>query len=110
MDAIDTIFTRRSIRAYTDQPVPEAMVELLLKAAMQAPSAGNQQAWQFVVITDRARLNHLAEVLPFGKMLTSAPVSIVVCGDLSLEKSQGYWIQDCSAATQNILLAAHVGY
>jgi nitroreductase len=107
MDAIETIFTRRSIRAYTDQPIPGETIELLLKAAMQAPSAGNQQAWQFVAITDRSRLNSLAEVLPYGKMLTSAPLCIVVCGDLGLEKSKGYWVQDCSAATQNILLAAH---
>ena len=107
MDAIETILTRRSIRAYTGQPIPAELVELLLKAAMQAPSAGNQQAWQFVVLTDRVRLNALAEVLPYGKMLTTAPLSIVVCGDLAIEKSKGYWVQDCSAATQNILLAAH---
>jgi len=107
MDAIETILTRRSIRAYTGQPIPAELVELLLKAAMQAPSAGNQQAWQFVVLTDRLRLNALAEVLPYGKMLTTAPLSIVVCGDLAIEKSKGYWVQDCSAATQNILLAAH---
>lgn len=107
MDTIEAIFTRRSIRVYTDQPIPSETIELLLKAAMQAPSAGNQQAWQFVVITDRGQLNSLAEVLPYGKMLPSATLSIVVCGDLALEKSRGYWVQDCSAATQNILLAAH---
>jgi nitroreductase len=107
MDTIETILTRRSIRAYTDQPVPAEMIDLLLKAAMQAPSAGNQQAWQFVVVTGRPQLNALAEVLPYGKMLTTAPLGIVVCGDLEREKSKGYWVQDCSAATQNILLAAH---
>jgi nitroreductase len=107
METIDAILTRRSIRAYTGQTVSPETIDLLLKAAMQAPSAGNQQAWQFVVITDRGRLNSLAEVLPYGKMLPTAPLSLVVCGDLSLEKSRGYWVQDCSAATQNILLAAH---
>jgi len=107
MDTLDTIFTRRSIRLYTDKSISPDTIELLLKAGMQAPSAGNQQAWQFMVITDRARLNALAEVLPYGKMLTTAPLSIVVCGDLDREKSKGFWVQDCSAVTQNILLAAH---
>ena len=107
MDTLEAIFTRRSIRVYTSQTIPEDVIEHLLRAAMQAPSAGNQQAWQFVVITSRSQLNALAEVLPYGKMLTSAPLGIIVCGDLDKEKSKGYWVQDCSAATQNILLAAH---
>jgi nitroreductase len=107
VDTLEAIFSRRSIRAYTSQPVPAEMVENLLRAAMQAPSAGNQQAWQFVVLTGRPQLNALAELLPYGKMLTTAPLGIVVCGDLELEKSKGYWVQDCSAATQNILLASH---
>lgn len=107
MDTIEAILTRRSIRAYTDQTIPPETIHLLLQAAMQAPSASNQQAWQFIVITDRKRLNALADVLPYGKMLTTAPLGIIVCGDLEIEKSKGYWVQDCSAATQNILLAAH---
>jgi nitroreductase len=107
MDTIEAILTRRSIRVYTDQPVQAEVIDLLLKSAMQAPSAGNQQTWQFVVVTDRLQLNALAEVLPYGKMLTTAPLGIIVCGDLEREKSKGYWVQDCSAATQNILLAAH---
>ncbi len=107
MDTLEAIFTRRSIRAYTSQPVSGEMIDQLLRAAMQAPSAGNQQAWQFLVITDRPKLNALAEALPYGKMLTSAPVGFIVCGDLDVEKSKGYWVQDCSAATQNLLLAAH---
>jgi nitroreductase len=107
MDTLDAIFTRRSIRAYTNQSVPSAIIEKLLRAAMHAPSAGNQQAWQFVVVTGRPQLNALAEVLPYGKMLTTASLGIIVCGDLEHEKSKGYWVQDCSAATQNILLAAH---
>lgn len=107
MDTLEAIFTRRSIRVYTSQVIPEGLVEQLLRAAMQAPSAGNQQAWQFVVVTKRSQLNALADVLPYGKMLTSAPLCLIVCGDLEIEKSKGYWVQDCSAATQNILLAAH---
>jgi nitroreductase len=107
MDTLDAIFTRRSIRDYTSQPIPDELVEKILRAGMQAPSASNQQAWQFVVLTSRPALNALAEVLPYGKMLTKAPLGIVVCGDLPREKSKDYWVQDCSAATQNILLAAH---
>jgi nitroreductase len=107
MDTLEAIFTRRSIRVYTDQPIPADIIEKLLRAAMQAPSAGNQQAWQFMVVTGRPQLNALADVLPYGKMLTTAPLGIIVCGDLDYEKSKGYWVQDCSAATQNILLAAH---
>jgi nitroreductase len=107
MDTLEAIFTRRSIRAYTSQPVSVDTIENLLRAAMQAPSAGNQQAWQFVAVTSRPQLNALAEALPYGRMLTTAPLGIIVCGDLEHEKSKGYWVQDCSAATQNILLAAH---
>lgn len=107
MDAIEMILTRRSIRAYTEQPVTEATIELLLKAAMAAPSASNKQPWKFVVITERIQLDKLAEVCPYGKMLTQAPLAIAVCGDMQADQDSGYWVQDCSAATQNILLAAH---
>lgn len=107
MDTLEAIFTRRSIRVYTGQPVPGELIEKLLRAGMQAPSAGNQQAWQFLAITEPTQLNALADVLPYGKMLTTAPLGLVVCGDLDHEKSKGYWVQDCSASTQNILLAAH---
>jgi nitroreductase len=107
MDAYEAIRTRRSIRRYTDREVPDELIRGLLAAAMQAPSAGNQQPWQFVVATDRGLLNRLADVLPYGKMLTQAPLAIIVCGDLRLEGNKGYWVQDCSAATQNLLLATH---
>ncbi len=73
---------------------------------MSAPSAGNQQPWSFLVIEDRNILDKIPEVHPSSKMLYEAPVAIVVLGDPSLEKYKGYWIQDCSAATENILLAA----
>ena len=107
MEAYEAILTRRSIRQYTDQLVPAEAIRRLLTAAMHAPSAGNQQPWQFVVLTDRSMLNALAEALPYGTMLRQAPLAIVVCGDLRMETSKGYWVQDCSAATQNLLLAAH---
>jgi nitroreductase len=108
MDTLEAIRTRRSIRAYTRQPVSPAAVESLLRAAMSAPSAMDQRPWQFVVVTDRAKLDGLTAILPGGQMLQQAPLAIVFCGDPTREtKLQGYWMQDCSAATENLLLAAH---
>ncbi len=107
METLEAIRTRRSIRQYTSQPVPEEMVEELLRAAMAAPSAGNEQAWQFVVISDREILGSIPRIHPYCQMAAQAPVAILVCGDLSRQKHQGYWVQDCSAAIQNLLLAAH---
>ena len=106
METLDTIFTRRSIRKYTDRVVPDELLTDLLKAAMAAPSAGNEQAWQFIVIRDRAILDAIPKFHPYAAMLKYASVAILVCGDLTLEKHKGYWVQDCSAATQNLLLAA----
>lgn len=107
MDAMDAILSRRSIRRYTAQPVPEPAVKELLEAAMSAPSAGNQQPWHFVVINDRGILDEIPKYHPHSDMLKEASVAVLVCGDLKLEKDGGFWIQDCSAATQNILIAAH---
>jgi nitroreductase len=106
MDTLDAIFTRRSIRKYTDRAVPDELVLQLLRAAMAAPSAGNEQAWQFIVIRDRALLDAIPKFHPYAAMLKYASVAVLVCGDLTLEKYKGYWVQDCSAATQNLLLAA----
>ena len=108
---IENIMTRTSIRAYTPQAISADTVEILLKAGMAAPTAVNKQPWHFVVINDKAKLNELAEANPRGgKMLKEAPLAIVVCGDLTKTldgKGREFWIQDCSAATENILLAAH---
>lgn len=107
MDAIKTIFTRRSIRKYTNKPIPKEIIKELLDAAMHAPTARNIQPWHFVVIDERALLDRLAIVHPYAKMLKEATLAILVCGDKHLQEMDGYIIQDCSAATQNILLAAH---
>jgi nitroreductase len=107
MDAIEAILTRRSIRKYQDKPVPEELIRQLLGAAMMAPSARNAQPWQFVVIDDPEMLRQAAQINPNAHMAAHAPVAILVCGDLDLELSQGYWVVDCAAAVQNILLAAH---
>jgi len=107
MDALEAIHTRRSIRAYLDQPLPEELIQKLLAAAMQAPSALNQQPWQFVVIDDRAILAKIPPFMPNAAMAGRATLAILVCGDLSLEESEGYWVVDCAAAVENMLLAAH---
>ena len=103
-ELIKTIFARRSIRKYTAEPVSEANIKTLLEAAMAAPSASNRKPWRFVVVTKRQTLDGLAEVHPHGKMLFEAPLCISVCGDLTT--FERFWVQDCSAATENLLLAA----
>ena len=87
------------------EAVSEADVTELLEAAMAAPSAGNQQPWHFIVIRDRAVLNAIPGFHPHAAMALHAPVGILVCGDPALEKHPGYWVQDCAAATENLLLA-----
>jgi nitroreductase len=104
---MDYILTRRSVRAYTTQPVSDESVTQLLKAAMAAPSAGNQQPWHYVVVRDRAQLEAIASASPYAGMTREAQVAVVVCGDLDLDVRDGFWVQDCSAATENLLLAAH---
>lgn len=104
---MEAIFTRRSIRRYTDKPVAEETVTKLLEAAMAAPSAGNEQPWEFIVVTDRAALEQITQVHAYAHMLKQAPVAIAVCSDLARSKYPvDFWIQDCAAATENILLAA----
>ena len=104
MDALEVIFTRRSIRKYTGEPVKEEELKTILEAGMNAPSANNRQPWQFIVVDDRAKLNAIMEVHPYSGMLAEAPMAIIVCGDTTVSAS--YWQQDCAAATENILLAA----
>ncbi|BAV92101.1 nitroreductase family protein [Candidatus Desulfovibrio trichonymphae] len=106
MDMFEAIFTRRSIRKYTTEPVSDEDVTLLLKAAMLAPSAHNCRPWHFVVVRDAAVRKSIAERHPYAKMAAEAPVVIVVCANLNEEKEPGFWVQDCSAATENIMLAA----
>jgi len=101
------ILTRRSIRKYKPQAVPDEIITELLTAAMCAPSAGNEQPWEFVVINDRKLLDRIPEFHPYATMLKEAPVAILVCGDLKREKHKGYWVQDCSAATENMLIAVN---
>jgi nitroreductase len=100
------ILERRSIRKYTNKEVTWDVVESLLKAAMAAPSAHNEQPWHFVVINDKEIMKRIMEVHPYASMLKDAQYAIAVCGDMKLQKSEGYWVMDCSACTENILIAA----
>jgi nitroreductase len=106
VDAMEAILTRRSIRKYTSEPVTDDELKQLLTAAMNAPSAGNQRPWEFIVIRDRETLNRIPGIHMYAQMLKQAQAAIVVCGDMTKQKYDGFWIQDCSAATQNILLSA----
>jgi nitroreductase len=106
MELIEAIHTRRSIRKFLAKPVPGEMIETILGAAMAAPSAGNQQPWHFIVITDRAKLDAIPAFHPYSKMVLQAPAAILVCGDPDGKKWPTFWDQDASAATQNMLLAA----
>ncbi len=102
-----SILTRRSIRRFTPQPVSDEIIRELLHAAMSAPSAGNEQPWEFVVIDDRKILDEIPKVHPYAQMCREAPAAILVCGDLMRETHQGFWVQDCAAATENILIAVN---
>ncbi len=105
--AINNIMTRTSIRKYTNEPVSKADIETMLRAGMAAPTAVNKQPWHFVAVTNKDKL---AELAGRRGMIKQAGVAIVVCGNLDKAlqgKAQAFWIQDCSAATENILLAAN---
>lgn len=105
-DIMSYIFSRRSIRKYLDKDVDRDNLVLLLEAAMSAPTASNNQPWEFVVVTEKEKMYDLRKTLDSAKY--NAPAAIVVCGNMKFAKGemQKYWIQDCSAAIENILLAA----
>ena len=104
---MNAILRRRSIRKYTSEPVSEEQIHHLLEAAMSAPSARNQRPWEFLVITDRDKLHKAGEVSPYAQMTKTAPLAILVCGDMRREPQQdGFWALDCAAAVENLLLEA----
>lgn len=107
--ALENIMTRASVRQFTDRAVSRDTLETIVKAGMAAPTAMNKQPWEFVVVTDRAMLDSIEAVHPYSNLKT-ATAAIIVCGNMqkAIEgEGQAYWIQDCSAATENVLLAAH---
>jgi nitroreductase len=106
---LNFIFSRRSIRVYSPGEIPEATVTRLLEAAMAAPSAMTKDPWRFVTVREQATLSALAALHPGAAMLSAAALAIVVCGDLeaAFDRQISYLLQDCAAATENLLLAAH---
>ncbi|MDD2530103.1 MAG: nitroreductase family protein [Bacteroidales bacterium] len=106
---MENILNRKSVRKYTNKEVKKEHLEQLLRAGMAAPSARNFQPWLFFVIDEREILDNLAKQLPNAKMLMEAKAAIIVCGNMQKAgegEGREFWVQDCSAATQNILLAA----
>lgn len=109
-EAIEAIMTRVSVRKFKAEKLSEAQMETLLRAGMAAPSAVNKQPWEFVVVDDRTLLDSIQAALPNTRIADGCQQVIVVCGneEKALEgESKAYWVQDCSAATENILIAAH---
>lgn len=107
MDVIQAIMTRRSVRNFTPEHISDEDLQTLLRAGMQAPSGGNEQPWHFIVIDDPDLLHAVPGFHKHAKMLLEAPLAILVCSERKFEKHRALWLQDCSAATENILLAAH---
>lgn len=108
--ALENIMTRTSVRSYKDEPVAKKDIETILKAAMAAPTAGNKQPWRFVVIENRATLDSIGANFNSMKMALQAPLAILVCGDVDSTfpgEGQEYWVEDTSAAMENLLLAVH---
>ncbi len=103
---MDAILKRRSIRKFKPDPVSEDLVKGLLRAAMSAPSAGNAQPWHFIVINKKEILARIPDIHPYSRMITQAPLAILVCADTSKEKHPGNFPLDCAAAVENMLLAA----
>lgn len=104
---MNTILERRSIRKYQDRIVARESIEQILRAGMSAPSSGNSQPWQFLVVEHKATLNRLSEVRGYAPMLKEASHAIIVCGDMNKKDEfvEDFWIQACAAATENVLLA-----
>lgn len=109
-EALNNIMTRSSVRSYLDRPVEKEKIVTLLKAGMAAPSAGDKRPWHFVAVTDKKQLVALSKASPYVGFAAKAPLAIVVCGDMTRTfkgDDKDMWIQDTSAASENILLAAH---
>ncbi len=108
MEALQAIFGRRSVRRFQAREIEPRKIETMLQAAMAAPSAMNEQPWEFVLIDRKDSFERIMQVHPYAGMLATAPLAILVCGNRQREKVPGnYWVLDCSCATQNLLLAAH---
>lgn len=107
MELFEALHTRRSIRQYEDKEISDETIKKILSASMMAPSTADARTWHFILVTDSKIKEQIKNVHPYVGMVTKSPLSILICGDLSKEKFKGFWPQDCSAAMQNLLLAAH---
>lgn len=103
---MNEIFNRASVRVFKDAPVEKEKIEMLLKAAMQAPSAGNQRPWEFIVVEDKKTLEQLSETDPYAKFVAKVPAAIVALGNTDEMRFPEHWEQDLGAACENILLEA----
>jgi nitroreductase len=111
MELYDGLLTRRSIRKYTGGKIKEEDITSIIKAGMYAPSANNKRPWYFIIVDERNIMDRIQAIHPYSSMLSEASHAIVICGDEKLQNGPMYYPLDCSAATQNILLAAHaMGY
>lgn len=107
MELFEGLLSRRSIRKYTGERINEEKIMSVIKAGMYAPSANNTRPWHFIIVDDREIMEKIMKVHPYSAMLSEASHAIIVCGDEKLQNGPGYYVLDCSAATQNVLLAAH---
>jgi nitroreductase len=107
MDLFEALYKRRSVRKYQDRPVPKEIVDKLLGAAMMAPSAGDARTWHFIVVDQKDQVAAIHGALEHAEPVVGAPLAIIVCSDTKLEQFPNNWMLDCSAATENLLLAAH---
>ena len=106
MNFLNIIFERRSIRKYKSEKIEEEKIIAIIRAAMYAPSAVNKQPWHFIVVDDHSLMKEIMKIHPNSRMLETASHAVLVCGDEKLQHDNGYWIADCGAATENLLLAA----
>jgi len=107
MDIMEALYTRRSIRKYKNQPIPLEVIKEAVKAAMYAPSARNQQPWEFIIVDKRELLDAVPAFSPHAAMSKGAPAGVLVCFNKEYETAEGFFPQDLGAATQNLLLALH---
>ena len=107
MNILDVVKNRRSVRKFKNQPIADNVMKDIITAAEYAPSAGNAQDYEFLIVDDRKMMEEMAEIHPHAASLRSADKAVVVMGNLDKERFKGFWVQDCSAAAQNLLLAAY---
>lgn len=107
MEVLEALLTRRSVRQYEKKAVDKKTIEEIIRCAMYAPSAVNRQEWEFIVVTEEETLREIMNIHPYASFLADAGTAVIICGDEEKQYQPGHWITDTSAATENLLLAAH---